>query len=54
MSKALVVAQYLGLGAQRFGQFADLCFNPKYWATRQAAVDIASGKNALPTVQTEN
>jgi hypothetical protein len=28
MSEALVVAQYLGLGAQRFGQFADLILIP--------------------------
>jgi hypothetical protein len=29
-------------------------FNPKYWATRLAAIDIASGKNALATIQAEN
>jgi hypothetical protein len=29
-------------------------FNPKNWATRHAAVDIASGKNAVAAIQAEN
>jgi hypothetical protein len=50
----LVVAQYLGLLEQRLYQLPIRWLNPKYWATRYAAVDIASRKNVFPGIQAKN
>jgi hypothetical protein len=52
--EALVVAQYFGIEGSTLGSICMRYFNPKYWATRHSAVDIASRQNALAPVRTEN
>jgi hypothetical protein len=50
--EALVVAQYFGIEGSTLGSICMRYFNPKYWATRHSAVDIASRQNALVVRQT--
>jgi hypothetical protein len=43
-----------GIEGTPLGSISRPNFNPKYWATGHAVVDIASGKNALAAIQAEN